>query len=138
MIESRPMKSSRSTFQIAAWIASLAMLLAALAPTVSHALAASAKEGSLWTEICTAAGIKLVKSDDGAQDKQGGKNRQIASMEHCPYCLPQGAMPGLPAAPLSTLPAASGNHSRPILYYHAPRPLFVWASAQSRAPPVFL
>jgi len=131
------MSFSRSRFHIAAWIACFAILFAALAPTVSHALATSGNDTSLWTEICTAAGLKLVKSEAGT-DQHDEQSQLATGMEHCPYCLPQGAMPGLPSPPLTILPAAQAASSLPILFYQAPRPLFVWATAQSRAPPTSL
>lgn len=138
-VESHPMLFPRSTSRIAAWIACFAILFAAWAPAVSHALAASGNDdAALWTEICTVDGLTLVKSENSPDHDAAGQNKHAAGMEHCPYCLPQGSMPGLPSSSLKALPLVQADSSHPLLFYQAPRPLFVWVPAQSRAPPISL
>jgi hypothetical protein len=100
---------SKVTRRFTAWIACFAILLAALAPSISHAMA-GAGSTSAWIEICSIAGTRFVPADDGGS-------------------------PGLPSNPLLTLPVIDGKPVLPSLYYQASRPLFAWASAQSRAPP---
>lgn len=120
-------------------IASLAILLAALAPSVSHALVAFGEEGSFWAEVCSAAGIKLVKLDaDKGEPAHDNKDHHKAAnaFEHCPFCSNHAGMAGLPPSSVEALPVSSGSSPHPALFYQSPRPLFVWASAQSRAPPV--
>ena len=53
------MQVIRRLFRRATWFAIFAMLGLALAPTVSHALAASGP-GNPWAEICSVAGGKVV------------------------------------------------------------------------------
>ncbi len=116
-------------------IACLAILMAALAPSISHALADAGKSRSLWAEICSSAGLKLVKLDLGQETPAHGE--PASAFEHCPFCQNHGGMTGLPPSVALVIPAFQGSFPLPILFYQAPRPLFVWASAQSRAPPVF-
>lgn len=123
------------TRRFAAWIACFAILLAALAPSISQAVANAKQEsGSGWAEICSVAGIRFVQVDDGAADgKSGGKAMQ---MEHCAFCSTHAGSVGLPpASPVLPLLVASDTAIFPALYYQSPAPLFIWSTAQSRAPP---
>ena len=123
------------TRRFAAWIACFAILLAALAPSISQAVANAKQEsGSGWAEICSVAGIRFVQVDDGAADeKSAGKAMQ---MEHCAFCATHAGSVGLPPSPVLPLPVISGTAIFPALYYQSPSPLFIWSTAQSRAPPV--
>ncbi|MGK5060690.1 DUF2946 domain-containing protein [Janthinobacterium sp. LB2P49] len=126
------------TRRFAAWIACFAILLAALAPSISQAVANAKQEsGSGWAEICSVAGIRFVQVDDGAADgKSGGKAMQ---MEHCAFCSTHAGSVGLPpTSPVLPLPVASGTAIFPALYYQSPSPLFIWSTAQSRAPPALV
>jgi hypothetical protein len=127
------------TRRCAAWIACFAILLAALAPSISQAVANAKQEsGSGWAEICSVAGIRFVQvDDDGAADgKSGGKAMQ---MEHCAFCSTHAGSVGLPpTSPVVPLPVASGTAIFPALYYQSPSPLFIWSTAQSRAPPTLI
>ncbi|APA70002.1 MULTISPECIES: DUF2946 domain-containing protein [unclassified Janthinobacterium] len=126
------------TRRCAAWIACFALLLAALAPSISQAVANAKQEsGSGWAEICSVAGIRFVQvADDGAADgKSGGKAMQ---MEHCAFCATHAGSVGLPPSPVLPLPVAGGTAILPALYYQSPAPLFIWSTAQSRAPPALV
>ncbi|KAB0332310.1 hypothetical protein NC77_10550 [Janthinobacterium lividum] len=127
------------TRRFAAWIACFAILLAALAPSISQAVANAKQEsGSGWAEICSVAGIRFVQVDnDGAADeKSGGKAMQ---MEHCAFCSTHAGSVGLPpASTVLPLLVASGTAIFPALYYQSPSPLFIWSTAQSRAPPALV
>ncbi|MCM2566179.1 MULTISPECIES: DUF2946 domain-containing protein [Janthinobacterium] len=126
------------TRRFAAWIACFAILLAALAPSVSQAVANAKQEsGSGWAEICSVAGIRFVQVDDdgGADGKSGGKAMQ---MEHCAFCSTHAGSVGLPPSPVLPLPVAGGTAIFPALYYQSPSPLFIWSTAQSRAPPALV
>jgi hypothetical protein len=126
------MTLNRLTRRITAWIAMFAILLAALAPSVSHALATRDGKTSSWMEICSATGTKLVKADKASSPAPAKK---FACPEHCPFCSFHGNAADLPISSDFTLPVLSASSARPALFYHSSRPLFVWASAQSRAPP---
>lgn len=120
--------------RITAWIACFAILVAALAPSISHALAASAKGSlSVSSEICTADGLKAHHA--------GGAHRSSPAddgmhFEHCPFCFTHAASWGLPPSGATVIPLVKGALVRPDLFFHSPRPLFAWAAAQPRAPPV--
>jgi hypothetical protein len=123
------MNMAQRTRRFAAWLASFAILLAALAPTVSHAMAA-ARGGASWVEICTATGPALVK----IADEQVPARNSTAHFEHCPFCSAHAGAAGLPPA-ATALPVAAGAHALPQLFLRAPRSLFAWDPAQARAPP---
>ena len=126
------------TRRFAAWIACFALLLAALAPSISQAVANAKQEsGSGWAEICSVAGIRFVQVDAGATDdgKSAGKAMQ---MEHCAFCSTHAGSVGLPPSPIMPLPVASGTAIFPALYYQSPAQLFIWSTAQSRAPPALV
>ncbi len=104
------------------------MLFGALAPSLAQAMSAS--RGEVWAEVCGVAGPKLIKT--GADPVK----QQTAHLEHCPFCDTHGASLALlpPAASLSVaMLAAPAGH--PFLFYQSPRPLSIWTTAQSRAPP---
>ncbi len=124
------MQAIRRLFRQATWLAICAMLGLALAPTVSHALAASGP-GNPWAEICSVAGGKLVVADAaGAADTQADAGTHLG---HCPLCGQIGHAPVLPSAEFVPVRIDAAEH-RPA-FVHAPRPLFAWAAAQPRAPP---
>ncbi|HSI61328.1 MAG TPA: DUF2946 family protein, partial [Ideonella sp.] len=77
------------------WIALLAILSLALAPTISHALASSAAGGSAWAEICTPQGTRLVALDDGQPPAPA---LSFGHLDHCPLCGLSGTALGLPPA----------------------------------------
>ncbi|THF60841.1 DUF2946 domain-containing protein [Pseudothauera rhizosphaerae] len=120
-----------------AWIAAFAVMLAALAPTLTHALSWVSGAQVKWTEVCTVAGVKLVAvSDDGgdpAGSSDGGLNG--LQVDHCPYCHPHAGSFALPPADVPALRVPAGGEPLPPLFLNASRPLFAWASIQPRAPP---
>lgn len=102
----------------------LAVLFAALAPTVSHALA-STTEAKL-AEMCSV----------GAPGKKAPTNT-MHGMEHCSYCAAHGGS-ALPPPPATMTFAVIGGHDfYPPLFYTAPQPLHTWTAASPRGPPVF-
>ncbi|WP_393938690.1 DUF2946 domain-containing protein [Piscinibacter sakaiensis] len=126
------MRAVRAHRRITSWIAALAILLASLAPALSHALASAT--GADWIEICTTQGSKWIQAGED------GTERTPASahlLEHCPYCTLHAPALGLPpAASLAHLPLQS-SHAVPLAFLSAPRTLHAWVSAQPRAPPLF-
>ncbi|HEX2604283.1 MAG TPA: DUF2946 domain-containing protein [Oxalicibacterium sp.] len=129
------MTSTRQMRRLTAWIASFAILLATLAPAISHAMAAMHGTSADWSEICTASGAKYVKVADVAPSKPA--THQVSHFEHCPFCFSHAGALGLPPDNDLHLPSVAGTQILPPLFYRAPRPLFSWATAQPRAPPAF-
>lgn len=122
---SAPMQALRRRLQRVTWIALVAMLGLALAPTLSRAFAATAGFDP-WAELCSTVGSKTA----------GGEPRDAVAMpDHCPLCSHLAEAPMLPTPDVAALPSPDGADYLPALFAHSPRPLFAWAAAQARAPP---
>jgi hypothetical protein len=127
------MGMKRITRRFAAWVACFAMLFAALAPSVSHALSMS--RGEIWSEICSASGTKFVK----VSVDQGGiadpATQGSIHLEHCPFCATHAESFALPPNAGFIVPLIETQDTHPFLFFQAPHPLAIWTVAQSRAPP---
>jgi hypothetical protein len=122
--------------RLVSWIACLAMLVAALAPALSHALSpvGHAAETANAVEVCTMAGMQLVMLDaDGGKIKT--PLHKSAAMADCPYCASHANAIGLRPNCSPVLSSLAPIALAPALFYQAARPLYAWAPAQSRAPP---
>lgn len=109
------------------------MLLAALAPALSHALASAT--GTQWVEICTAQGSKWIQVGEDGSER--GTPASAHVLDHCPYCTLHAPNLGLPPVQhLAQLPLPL-RHEVPLAFLSAPRTLHAWVSAQPRAPPLF-
>jgi hypothetical protein len=141
--------STRLRQRWTAWLACCAILLNALVPAVSHALAYEHARQHGW-EICLNDGTTLSgfgELDEATflalTDRANPVPPAFAShdmtdplaMADCGYCLPHAGTVGLPPPSGPAVPAAEAVPERPYLYYHAPRPLQAWAGAQPRGPP---
>ena len=122
--------------RITAWLAALAVLWGALLPVLSHAVVAHQAGGNGWVEVCTATGMAWVNSADNVSTPDTDSPASGMNMAACDWCATHSPLAGLHAVaqPLAA-PLVFGPHV-PVAFLHAPRPLFVWAAAQSRAPPV--
>lgn len=129
------MGMTNSARRFSAWVACFAILLAALAPSVSHAVAAAKGSGSPWLEICTTVGTRYVRVAQDHNPVSPVPAQETLHFEHCPFCLTHAVSLGLPPADAFILPAGIGGHAFPFLFYQSPRPLFAWGAAQPRAPP---
>lgn len=146
----------------AAWIACFAVLLASLAPTVSHVLAGSGLTSfsGVQYRIPVAQMAHVPDAEEslchGAeQDHEAHAHAQEAAVsepgtdpshshgeggmhfEHCPFCFTHAGSFGLSPSAGMVLPVAIGMAARPLLFYQAPQPLLIWSSAQPRGPPLF-
>ncbi len=119
--------------RVFARIALFAVLLAALAPTISHAVAASSGEKTPWVQICDGVNIKWMQVD--ADGKPIPRSQAASHFDHCPFCLNHAGEIGVMQNPLLLFALRIERESYPDRFYQSPRPLFIWASAQSRAPP---
>lgn len=125
------MQLSRSSRSLTAWIASIAILLAALAPAISQAAYRASGDAS-WLEICTAYGMERVRVD-GQPDPDGDTVKGTGKL--CVYCsFFVGALPP-PSAPnlMPSVPAGTDVLGTAPLEH--PRPLVAWAASRARAPP---
>lgn len=113
-----------------AFVALFAVLLNALAPTLSYAMAAG--KGGAVVEMCTSFGLKkvLVSNTDGSDTSS------TQGIKHCPFCLSADSTPPvlveqsatLFVPPETALVVASG---RRIVH----NPLLSWSAAHKRGPP---
>lgn len=127
----------QSTRKFFAWIASLAILLAALAPSISHALAAANDDALPWAEICSTTIGSFAKVADGQNPgKSSSPAEKTLQPGHCLFCLTHMGAFGLPPAAVSAFLAVNTPSAFPSRFYQSPRPLFIWTVAQSRAPPL--
>lgn len=113
------MDAVRRFFRQAAALALVAMLGLALAPTVSHALAAQLASAQPWSELCSVDG----DSDPGAR------------LAHCPLCAQPGHSPALPAAPQSPGLSLGATDEPPAAAPAGVRVAFTRVVPPSRAPP---
>jgi hypothetical protein len=116
----------------AAWIAILAVLLAALAPTLSAAWRSQRSGG--WVEICRALGSSWVYVGDDAAQAPDGPAPGVG-LEHCPYCTLQAAgAVGMPPVPL-VLGLLALRFAAPLPALWPPALQQAWYRALSRGPP---
>lgn len=126
------MHAARSLRRLTSWIAALAILMGALAPALSHALASAG--GKHWVEICTTQGSEWIQTGEDGTERLPATAH---GLEHCPYCTLHAPTLGVPPANgLVQAPARLG-HGVPLAFLSAPRTLHAWVSAQPRAPPLF-
>lgn len=111
------------------WIAILALLFSAIAPSVSHAVSAAAQIPGL--EMCTVNGQQPLKDKSLSE-------AIVHAFEHCPYCAAHATPPSLPPPAAWHFPLPVGQTVFPSLFYHSPQPLFAWSAANPRAPPLFV
>lgn len=128
---------------LTSWIAIFAILLSALAPSISSAFTLRSGNTAIWTEICSASNVYssntkvskkiLVKlstsvpaSTDTSDTHQG---------KHCPFCLPHAGNFALPPALMPGVVLLVTRDVFPPLYYQAPSLLFSWVTANPRGPP---
>ena len=118
-----------------AWLALVALLLGALAPTVTQAMVAGSDRAD-WLEICTATGMVWVKAGTGelSESLPEGSAPTSEVGQHCPWCTLHGGGAALTVQPLlHTAPFVA--HALPSVQLDAPDLAAAWAPAQSRAPP---
>lgn len=118
-----------------AWLAILALVAAALLPTLSRArTAAVAPWAGGWVEVCSAQGTRFVAAGSPAEDPHDAADRLAHCLAHCASLaadppLPAGETPArAPAAPDASGPAAPAADRPPPGAPPHPR-------ARPRAPP---
>lgn len=110
------------------WIAALAIAMSALAPAVSQAVSLAKHDQGFAMEICAADGTKL------QINTQGEDQADLAEAQPCPYCIAHTAI--TPAFNTNlTFQAPQTLALLPQLFYQSPKPLAVWVTPPSAAPP---
>ncbi|QWE08070.1 DUF2946 domain-containing protein [Polynucleobacter ibericus] len=111
------------------WIAAFAIAMSALAPAVSQAVSLAKHGQGFAMEICSVDGSKL-------QINVQGEDQEVAEQtQPCPYCVAQNSI--TPAFNTNlTFQAPQTLALLPALFYQSPKPLAVWVTPPSAAPPV--
>jgi hypothetical protein len=113
------------------WLASFAMLMAAVAPTLSHALA---RQAPAWIQVCSAQGSNWIRTNASAPVEGSRKLAPGHAFEHCPYCSLHAAGLGMPPG-IPDVPALPRAHAVHLHRVAAAPTLRFWSDAQSRGPP---
>jgi hypothetical protein len=110
------------------WIAALAIAMSALAPALSQAVSLSQHGQGFAMEICSASGEKM-------QINVQGNDQDLANaVQPCPYCFAQSTI--TPAFNTNLKFGAPQSFAfLPQLFYQSPKPLAVWVTPPSAAPP---
>jgi len=120
------MKSSKN--HLIHWIAAIAIAMSALAPALSQAVSLAKHGQGFSMEICSADGnmMQIDVQDDG---------KDIAEQaQPCPFCIAQSSI--TPAFNTNLTFAAPNSFTLlPKLFYQSPKPLAVWVTPPSAAPP---
>lgn len=124
---------------VAAWLAMFAVVIASLAPAISHALAqpSPASHAQVHSEASGALDDLCSTEADDAQAHAGGHGPDsppALHLEHCPFCHLHADALQVSIVAVPILPGAS-RPARPLLFFLAPSLLHVWRSAQPWAPP---
>jgi Protein of unknown function (DUF2946) len=115
------------------WLAVFAILLMALAPTLSHAL--QGRQAEMLMAVCSAQGTRYIAADAGMPGAPADSHTApVQPLEHCPWCHLQGADGAVPPAP-AALHLQVPQAEVPRLFLVAPRTQHAWLAAQPRAPP---
>ncbi len=132
--------------KLASWIAIVAILFSALAPTIAHAFPSEKTIQTLSQELCTAQGIKFVANNaiPGPADKLGLQTQTQPSSQdkmgmqygHCLFCFKHAGSVGLPPATASFVFTVTGKTIQLAESYIAPvLPPHYQSANPSQAPP---
>jgi hypothetical protein len=126
------MRFDSASRALTSWVATLAFLMAALAPSISHALG---KNGTFLIDVCSSVVAKWVQPVANSTDQVPAQG-DLHSIEPCPYCSLHASFLAIPVSPVVLLRACSHYALLSNGHPAAPRTLYAWASAQPRAPPL--
>lgn len=125
---------------VAAWLAIFAVVIASVAPAISHAFAQpdSPPHAQIHSADDDGAAEDVCSTDADTGDAHAGGHDPASPpalhLEHCPFCHLHADALQVPAVSVPVLPSAS-KPGRPLLFFLAPSLLHAWRSAQPRAPP---
>jgi hypothetical protein len=119
------------------WIALLGVLFSALAPTISHAMAAADPDQEV--QVCTMEGMKTFIVDhvpSGQTDpRKFDPHKFDHLLAHCPYCALHGGPAAVPPPAQFVFAVLDIAAAYPPLFYQSATPLFAWRTASPRGPP---
>lgn len=125
------------TRRLFAWMALLAITLAALAPTVSRALMPASGTAAAWVEVCSASGMQWVSLQTGdttSQRPEGSGAPGGSTLDACSYCVLAAERLAPPPHPMAG-PGAHGRAVDPAAAAPAAVPLLAAAPVRARGPP---
>ncbi len=115
-----------------AWLAVLAIMFGALAPTLAHALASGGGRGE-GIEVCGSTGMFLFNAEAASPDTDDTADPQVRQ-QHCLWCgLHVDVTAPMPAV---TTPLLRCAQEMPPAFYRVGFMSAVWCKAQSRGPPL--
>ncbi|MDP3084167.1 MAG: DUF2946 family protein [Rubrivivax sp.] len=116
-----------------AWLALWALLAMALLPSLAQAFAPAGGK-TVWSEVCTPQGMRLVAIDAVSGDAPAPVST-AGHLAHCPYCMTGDGGFGLPAMMAAHHPVAAAAAPLTVVTRGAAAPP-LWSPAQPRGPPV--
>lgn len=125
---------SRVHRRFTAWLAVLAMVLGALAPTVAQAVVASSDRAG-WVQVCSVSGMIWVQADTGTPSSDSPSAPVADVSMHCPWCTLHGGAADLPPVSLMAEPLPRQTEPPPD-FFRAVTLTGTWAVAHARAPPL--
>jgi hypothetical protein len=139
------MPRSRQGRPITASVAIFAVLLAALAMSISQRIAAI--QWAAYSDETERCSMEESRADDVADlhapllhashthQNIPPSDDHGTHFEHCPFCFTHAGSFGVPPTAEFNVSLISSSTAMPKLFLHSSRTLFVWAAAQARAPP---
>lgn len=112
------------------WIAILAILMSALAPSISQAVSLAKGGQGFAVEICAADGSKSTQFIQTVDDEPSHINKS----EHCTYCIAQGLYL-IPADLNLSFAIPISNFALSGFLSKSQHQILRWVSLPSRAPP---
>jgi hypothetical protein len=130
----------RSRRRLASWLAVLALVVNALAPTLAQAVVTGSGQGD-WVQVCSVTGVAWVRVGDGldAASRTAGQpfghSGDPSSSMKCPWCGLHGGAPGMPSAVSGWEPAHVPASMAWPAFSSANRTSVLHLGAPARAPP---
>ena len=130
---------------IGSWLGLLAILMASLAPTISHTLAARADRDALSAVLCSAASTASIDAMlsipnepahvPNAPDDSTRKHAQMSDGDACGYCSLLAHLPVMPSVEALFLVAVRLTQHTVAVRFDSTRRVEPLTFAQPRAPP---
>lgn len=123
--------------RLASWIALVAIIFSALAPTISHAFPIKTS-ASFQQEVCDVQGAKRLLSVDFTAEKKSvpTQNQATTHFEHCLYCASHMTHVGAIKAPLISFLSQLNAVSRIDIYTAPLVQAYYPVTHPSHAPPL--
>lgn len=128
------MLASRVLVARLAWIVSFTLLVAACLPGLAQVFV-SPQPGEV-VEICSASGTVMLQVQAAGDERDSSPSGGVSSSMNCPCCALHHGAPALPPSDVLWTPPDALRFPTPSLFLQAPRPLFAWAPALARGPPL--